>query len=109
MLRDFRARSFSYDPRSDEARIEVGPAGGQVRTIRGLLLLDARGFLVGVDLGGEALDRAVVLLGPYESVDRTVEAEVSVAYGASGEPVEVRVRRAKAAVRGGEPNPYAAG
>jgi hypothetical protein len=103
MLRDYRARSLTYDAATDVARLEVeGVApGGPTRSISALLLLDSKGFLVGVDLGGDDLERAVVLLGPYEAVARTVAAEVTVAYGDSGEPAEVRVRDAKGAVRGG--------
>jgi len=106
MLRDFPARALHYDARTDEARVEVGGSQGETRTLPALLLLDAKGFLVGVDLGGEELERAVVLLGPYESVDRTVTASVVVAYGAGGEPVEVRIAGARDAIRAGDENPY---
>jgi len=106
MLRDFPARALHYDPQTDEARVEIGDGGGETRTVAALLLLDAKGFLVGVDLGGEELERAVVLLGPFESVDRTVPAQVSVTYGGSGEPAEVRVSGAKKATRAGEASPY---
>jgi hypothetical protein len=106
MLQDFPARALHYDATTDVARLVVGDAGGQTRTLSALLLLDAKGFLVGVDLGGEALERAVVLLGPYESVDRTVPAEVEVVYGTAGEPVEVRIGAAKGKVRAGDASPY---
>jgi hypothetical protein len=109
MLRDFPARALHYDAAADEARVEIGDGGAVALSVAALLLLDAKGFLVGVDLGGEGLERAVVLLGPYESVDRTVEAEVRVLYGPGGEPAEVRVPRAKQAVRAGEASPYVGG
>ncbi len=107
MLRDFPAHALHYDASADVARVEVGESGGPTRTVRALLLLDANGFLVGIDLGGEALARVVVLLGSYEKVDRTVEAEVEVAYGTGAEPGEVRIRGARKAIRAAEANPYA--
>ena len=107
MLKDFRAKKLHYDAGTDVARLEVAEwAGGDTRALSSLLLLDAEGFLVGVDLEGEPLGRAVVLLGAYENVDRTVPAEVVVGYDAGGEPAVVSVRGAKAAMRGGEKNPY---
>lgn len=106
MLRDFPARALVYDARSDEARVEVGPAAGAGRTVRALLLLDANGFLVGVDLGGDELERAVVLLGPYEKVDRTVEADVVVTYDADGAPAKLGIRGAGGAIRAADANPY---
>ena len=114
MLNQRAARAVLYDPAADEATIEVARAdsgafsrpssgvSGGPRVVEGQLLLDAEGFLVGVDLGGEA----VVMLGPHEKVARVSSAEVIVARDASGAPVEVRVRGAKEALRGGEKNPY---
>jgi hypothetical protein len=46
-----------------------------------LLLLDASGRLVGVDLGGGGFGRVVVLFGPIEAVTEQREARVSVAAG----------------------------
>jgi hypothetical protein len=45
------------------------------------LLLDARGKLVGVDLGGDGFDRVAIMIGAHESVAKTIEARVSVAAG----------------------------
>jgi hypothetical protein len=114
MLNQCAARAIHYDPAADEATIEVAradsgafsrPSSGvprSPRVLEGQLLLDADGFLVGVDLGGEA----VVMLGPHEKVARVSSAEVIVAWDAAGAPVEVRVRGAKEALRGSEKNPY---
>lgn len=64
------------------------------------LLLDAQGFLVGVDLGEEP-SRVVLMLGRHEDVDRTVDVKVQVVLGSN-----VRIASAKGAVRADEPNPY---
>jgi hypothetical protein len=69
-------------------------------------LLDAEGFLVGVDLGGEGLARVLVMLGSHEKVARTTATAISVTGDASGTPMEIRIGWAKGAMRGGEPNPY---
>jgi hypothetical protein len=107
MLKDFRATKLRYDAGTDVAKLEVAEwAGGETRKLSALLLLDADGFLVGVDLEGEPLGRAVVLLGAYENVDRTVPAEVVVGYDAGGEPAVVSVRGAKGAIRAEDKNPY---
>jgi hypothetical protein len=105
MLNQHAARALRYDAATDEARIEVLPGSGTSsgpRPIKGQLLLDSEGFLVGVDLGGEA----VVMLGPHEKVARTSRADVVVVSDPAGAPVEVRVKHAKSALRGGQKNPY---
>jgi hypothetical protein len=48
---------------------------------RAALLLDDRGRLVGVDLGGPGLERVAVMLGAHEDVASTREAEISVTPG----------------------------
>lgn len=106
MFQDVRGVALSYDPAADIARLVVGGGGTTVRRVGGQLLLDAQGFLVGIDLGGEGFERTVVMLGPHEKVDRTVPADVEVAYDAGGQPAEVRIAGARGAVRGGEKNPY---
>src|ERR1700722_16728276 len=113
MLNDRHARLLRYDPATDEARIEVSDAGsgpalgaGKTRTIEGQLLLDAQGYLVGVDLGGEGLARAVVMLGPHEKVEETKPVTIVVHADASGGAAELVTAGAKAALRGGEKNPY---
>jgi hypothetical protein len=110
MLNESRAHALRYDEATDEARIDVADAGGapagSPRTISGQLLLDANGFLVGVDLGGEGLARAVVMLGRHEDVASAEPAGLVVRGDASGATVEVRIKGAKAAIRAGEKNPY---
>jgi hypothetical protein len=99
MLRETRAKSASYDSRNDtlvlyaEDDCGSGTRGAQ-------LLLDAKGFLVGVDLDGAGMERLVVMLGPHEAVAKTTSARVQV----SGE--SVTVQGAKKTVRGDEKNPY---
>jgi hypothetical protein len=114
MLSERPARLFRYDAGTDEAHVHLAPQGGDAgriasgnpRKVDGQLLLDAQGFLVGVDLGGEGLERAVVMLGPHEKVDRTEPAEIAVHADASGEAVELVIPGANAALRAGEKNPY---
>lgn len=65
-----------------------------------MLLLDSKGFLVGVDLDGREMDRLVVLLGPMEAVDRTVRTKVQI------DKDRLTVLGAKSAARGDERNPY---
>ncbi len=61
------------------------------------LLLDARGRLVGVDLGGEGFGRVVVMFGPHEAVASQRDARVSVE--ARGEEAgAIRVHGGKALV-----------
>jgi hypothetical protein len=105
MLNERPAHAFVYDAASNVARLEVGAAEGTRKTIDAQLLLDAHGFLVGVDLPEGS--RTVVMLGPHEKVDRTLSARVSVTYDASGQPARVEVGDARKAIRASEKNPYA--
>lgn len=100
MVRETRAKSLSYDASRDALTVRAEDPCGDAGPRDGQLLVDARGFLVGVDLGGDGLDRLVVMLGPHEAVARTVRARVEVA-GAS-----VTVSGAKRAARGDERSPY---
>jgi hypothetical protein len=99
MLNDLKVRAFTYDGGADEVRLEVGDEArapsGAARTVEGQLLLDAAGFLVGVDLGGDGLSRAVAMLGPHETVDRAVPASLTVHADATGTAVMVVVKRTK--------------
>jgi hypothetical protein len=106
MLNERPAHALVYDAASNVARLETGAKGGGRKTLAGQLLLDQHGFLVGVDLGGEGLSRTVVMLGPHENVDRTRAARVVVTYDADGDPAEVEVTDARAAIRADEKNPY---
>jgi len=114
MLNERPLRALRYDAATDEACLDVGEPGeapptGRPRALLGQLLLDAQGFLVGVDLGGEGLSRAIVMLGPHENVERTVGVELVVrgdaSVGSSG-AFEVRIAGAKEALRADEKNPY---
>jgi hypothetical protein len=106
MLNEHTARALVYDATSNVARLETGRIGKGRKTLAGQLLLDRHGFLVGVDLGGEGLSRTVVMLGPHENVDRTRAARVVVTYDADGDPAEVEVTDARAAIRAEDKNPY---
>jgi hypothetical protein len=108
VLNERKAKTFAYDPATDVARLAVTDAPGTVRTrtVEGSLLLDANGFLVGVDVDPHSADRVVVMLGPHEAVARTTSARVSVTTDASATVYEVRIRGARDAIRGRDPNPY---
>ena len=78
---------------------------GKARTVKCDLLLDARGFVVGVDLRDHA--GIVVMLGPHEAVATQVAARVEVfAAGAGAEIAHVRITQARRVARGDEKNPY---
>jgi hypothetical protein len=108
VLNERRAKSLHYDTVTDVAWLHVVDAPGTVRTrtYAGTLLLDANGFLVGVDIDPNGADRVVVMLGPHEAVARTQDARVSVSTDSSGTVYEVRIGSARSTVRGGQPNPY---
>src|SRR5690242_5706367 len=106
MLEERRAQGFSYAAEADVATVRVGDAPGtSSRTAGAQLLLDRAGFLVGVDCRNEAGRGPIVMLGPHEAVERTLDARVEVGE-AGGEVVSVTIPRARAAVRGHEKNPY---
>jgi hypothetical protein len=95
MLNERRAR-LRMDT-DGAARLEVeghGPAGGGEVPAEVTLLLDARGALVGVDLGGEGLARTVVMLGAHEDVKDTRTATVHLVRDMSGGPAEIRIAKA---------------
>jgi hypothetical protein len=107
MLNERRARALIYDAASDVARLQVGAAVGGRKSVDAQLLLDAQGFLVGIDLESHELSRTVVMLGPHEKVDRTLLASVIVTHDAEGQPAEVELRDARRVIRAAEKNPYA--
>jgi hypothetical protein len=111
VLNEQRATGFLYDAVTDVARVFVVEPPGTVRTktVDGALLLDARGYLVGVDVGPAAPERVVVMLGPHESVASTVATRLSVSTDASSMVYEVRIPRAKEAIRAHDKNPYVTG
>ncbi|MDB4994921.1 MAG: hypothetical protein JWM74_2353 [Myxococcaceae bacterium] len=110
MIREERAQSVMYDTQTDVARIVVqaGPSGADKEAREVDLLLDAKGHLVGVDLGGEGFKRKVVMLGPHESVASTRPARITIAHvaGQPDEIAELTLEGARAAIRAHEKNPY---
>ena len=78
----------------------------RTRTVAADLLIDAQGFLVGVDVEPNTPARTVVMLGSHEKVARTLAARVGVCTDHSNEVFEVRIAGARATLRGNEKNPY---
>ena len=88
---------------SAQAAAEGGSGSG--RTVKCDLLLDAKGFLAGIDLRDAA--HVVVMLGPHEAVAKTVSAKVEIDRGSTADQLaHVRITGAKGQVRGHEKNPY---
>jgi hypothetical protein len=107
MLRERRIHRYAYDAAADLVRLETDDAPGNSEEIRkAALLLDARGHLVGVDLGGTGANRTVAMLGPHEAVHRMVDAEVRVTKTAAGDPSAICIPQAKTWIRTTELNPY---
>ncbi len=96
MLREHRARGLEYDAKTGEARLAVEelPERASWAEASATLLLDGRGRLVGVDLGGEGFARTVVMLGGHEAVAEQRPARVRVARGPDGSVAEVRIANA---------------
>jgi hypothetical protein len=95
MLNERRAK-VSQDKTSGISRLDVedaGPAAGDALDTPVTLLLDAHGELVGVDLGGEGLERMVVMVGAHENVAVTREATVGLVRDADGGPREIRIAK----------------
>ncbi len=113
MMREVRAARLVYDAKLDVLRVvcehEAGAITSRRERVDGQLLLDAAGYLVGVDLGGEGFARTVVMAGPHEAVARTEPVSVDVVRDARGEGsvLEVAVTEARARARASEKNPYA--
>ena len=109
VLNERRATALTYDAALDVIQVSVSSAHGVAATKRvaaAALLLDASGFLVGVDVGAEGPSRIVVMLGPHEAVASVQPARVEI-LEASGDLLEVHVTNAKASCRANEANPYA--
>lgn len=100
MLRETQAKSASYDARNDTLVLRAEDDCGESGNRHAQLLLDSKGYLVGVDLEGGGAGRLVVMLGPHEAVESQVKATVQV----SG--TSVTVLSAKKSARGDERNPY---
>ena len=112
MLDERRALSFSYDADADIARItfehtlQHATSTTFPAATKAVLLLDAAGFLVGVDFGDDRGARAVVMLGPHEKVDSQRKASVLLSRVGNADGYEVQISGAKAAVRANDTNPY---
>ncbi len=98
MLNERRAVRLSYDSQSDTSTVVTDGALPQRGSTAATLLLDKKGFLVGIDV--TAGDRVVVMLGGHEEVATQTSAHVDV-HGTS-----LSVAKAKSRIRGDEKNPY---
>src|SRR5438105_1180583 len=96
MLHEIHAEAFSYDVATDTARVKAAGATGS----GGLGLLDANGFLVGVDLRGDDGRGTVVMLGPHEAVTETRALKLKV----TGDDVVIEFARER--IRAADKNPY---
>jgi hypothetical protein len=106
MLDEREALSLVYDAATDVLTIRFAHDDARVAGARdATLLLDAAGYLVGLDLGDARGIRPIVMLGPHEKVERPVDAKVAVV--AAGSAYAVRIEHAARAVRANEKNPYA--
>jgi hypothetical protein len=108
VLRELRAQGLFFDAAIDVARVTVTAPPGTVRTktVPATLLLDAAGFLVGVDVEPAAASRTVVLLGSHEDVATSVETRVAICTDATGDVFEVRIAGARKAIRADQRSPY---
>jgi len=100
MLRETQAKSASYDARNDTLVVQAEDDCGQSGNRHAQLLLDAKGYLVGVDLDGAGMGQLCVMLRPHEAVESQVKATVQVSSSS------VTVLSAKKSARGDERNPY---
>ena len=107
MLSERTARTIVYDAATDITLVIVEEPPGTVRThtVAADLLLDAQGFLVGVDLEPDAPSRTVVMIGAHESVARKASARVGLCSDTRGGIFEVRVANARTTIRGDQKNP----
>ncbi len=109
LKREASDRCPGYDTWApDVANVFIAKPPGTVRThtVAADLLLDAQGFLVGIDLEPDAQTRTVVMVGDHAKVARKVAVRVGVCTDGSGDVFEVRIAAARAAIRGNEKSPY---
>jgi hypothetical protein len=105
MLDEHEALSLAFDAVADVLTIRFAYDDVRVVGVRdATLLIDAAGHLVGLDLGDARGVRPIVMLGPHDVVERTVDSRVVIA--AAGADYEARIEGASRAVRGNERNPY---
>lgn len=106
MLREERATSSRFDATKGEFVVEIGGAAGGTTTAEELnLLVDAKGHLVGIDLGGEGIGRTVVMLGRHEDVADQRPARGAVTRSPGG-VARVTVFDAAKVIEVGARNPY---
>jgi hypothetical protein len=120
MIVDVSPSAYEYDPSSDTVTLHFTrfspPSSMPVRTpnlrsVAGQVLLDAAGFLIGVDLAeAYAGRRLVAMLGPHENVASTSPATLSLKEERAGTDgdglLAIHIPNARATIRGGEKNPY---
>jgi hypothetical protein len=105
MLDEHEAISVAFNAATDVLSVRFAYDDARVAGTRdAMLLLDAAGYLVGVDLGDARGVRSIVMLGPHEKVERTIDAKISVT--ASNDVYTARIEGASDAVRANEKNPY---
>ena len=109
MLNERRATGVIYDPPTDVLRVFVDQPPGTVRTrtVAADLLIDAQGFLVGIDVEPSTPARTIVMIGRHEMVARKMSVRVGVCTDASGRVFEVRIGGARLGIRGDQKNPHA--
>jgi hypothetical protein len=104
MLPETRATSYAHDPALGTVVVYSQPGARPALhgALRGRLLLDGNGHLVGVDVSPDTPDRLVVMLGPHEAVATTTDATVHIEGG--GRTVSLHGSAAKVVTPGA--NPY---
>jgi hypothetical protein len=111
VLREERAKGISYDSAADLLTVDLTQDPAQAakshpKSARITLLLDARGHLVGVDMGGDGPARLVVLLGKHEDVAETREVTAMLHYDSGGAPSAIAISNARRVALANEKNPY---
>jgi hypothetical protein len=111
VLREERATGLRYDSAADLLTVDLvadyaDGAKSHPKSAHVVLLLDARGHLVGVDLGGDAATRLVVMLGKHEDVAETRAVTAMVHFGTANAPSAIAISNARRVARANEKNPY---
>jgi hypothetical protein len=100
MLNERPATGFFYTPDADLATVSVESGDLGTGEISARLLIDSKGFLVGIDCRDKAGRGVIVMLGPHEAVAETRDARVTLGTGG------IEIGDARKSVRAGERNPY---
>jgi hypothetical protein len=115
VLREERAKGLTYDSQADVLTVDLAvklerdpaqAAKSHPKSARVTLLLDARGHLVGVDMGGDGPSRLIVMLGKHEDVSETREVTAMVHFESSGAPGAIAISNARRVALANEKNPY---